>query len=397
VDGVDIVRIPTRGVPRLSVAARLNDEFHRGALSARLTECALAFRPDVVHAHHTFHFGIPAIEQLARIAPLLLTATDFSLVCPYATLALTSGATCGGPAADLHNCVDHHRARPADNGIKRPAGLLALAERAAATMADLAGLDKPNAIRSAVWARLEACRRLSATACRVLATSERIRSQLMAAGVDADRVLVLRHEAPPLVVPPVPIGDPLRIGFLGVLRSHKGAHVLVEAVRRLPADVRCAAIIRGDVAVDPPYVAELRRRASGDRRIRIVDRVPYPRFGDALAEIDVLVVPSIWTENAPIVLLSALAAGRYVVVSDVAGLADHVDRHRNGRVFPSGNVAALAEVLLELLRDPAPVVEARKHASGFDSFTRYLDRLERLYAGAALKAGTAVKSPGLIA
>jgi glycosyltransferase involved in cell wall biosynthesis len=165
--------------------------------------------------------------------------------------------------------------------------------------------------------------------------------------------------------------------------------VLVDALGLIPADLSCEVVIRGDLAADPAYVADLRRRASGDPRIRIVDRIPHSRFGEALAEVDVLVVPSIWAENAPLVLLSALQAGRYVVVSDVPGLADHVGGAASGRKFPAGDSAALAQVLIELLRDPSPVIEARAQPGGFGSFSSYLDRLERLYEAAA--QGAAVR------
>jgi glycosyltransferase involved in cell wall biosynthesis len=216
---------------------------------------------------------------------------------------------------------------------------------------------------------------------------------LVAAGFPAERIIVLPHQAPPVAVPTGPVRTPLRIGFLGMLQNHKGAHVLVDAIRRIPADLECEVVIRGDLAADPAYVSQLRRGAQGERRIRIVDQVPYRQFGVALGEIDVLVIPSIWAENAPLVLLSALQAGRYVVASDVPGLTHAIDCPGRGRLFPAGDAAALAQTLTDLLRDSAPVRAARTHPPSSGRFPGYVDALESVYRDAVVTDRTAGSQP----
>jgi glycosyltransferase involved in cell wall biosynthesis len=270
---------------------------------------------------------------------------------------------------------------------------LAAAERAAAALARLGGLDRPAQVGSLVLARLEASRALARAARRVLATSEGIRRLLKAIGIPEAKLALVPHAAPPLRVPARPLGVPLRVGFLGVLRSHKGAHVLVDAVRRMPRELSCEVVIRGDLAADPAYVAELRSKAAGETRIQIVDRVPYDRFGEAVGEIDVLVVPSIWAENAPIVLLSALEAGRYVVASNVPGLAGSIHGPAHGSVFPAGDSAALANALTQLVRDPTPVERVRARPGRFEAFPSYLDTLETIYRQ-AVGSGTAARLAG---
>ena len=398
VDGVEVVRIPTRGKPRLSIAARLGDEFTRDALVQRLIDIGRQFRPEIVHAFHVFHFGIPAITAISQLAPLLVTATDFALVCPYATCALPDGTMCGGPALRGDNCVDHHLTRPAHNGLARRQGPMALLEQSAAVASRLANLDSTEDIRSAVLARLAAGRDLAHAAHRVLATSGRIASMLAAIGIPGEKITVTPHQAPPLAVPSRAPGEPMRIGFLGVLTRLKGAHVLIDAARRIPAGRTFELIVRGDQTADPTYVAELNKMAAEDRRIRIVDKVPHARFAEALGDIDVLVVPSTWAENSPLVLLSALAAGRFVVVSDVPGLVEAVDDPHSGRIFPVGDSEALAKVLVDILTDPAPVRRARARSQGFDKFAGYIDTLEKLYRDATARNRTAGRlSAGVIA
>ena len=84
-------------------------------------------------------------------------------------------------------------------------------------------------------------------------------------------------------------------------------------------------------------------------------------MADELSRIDVLVVPSIWYENAPLVVYSALAAGVPVVATDLGGLSETIVHGRNGLLFEPGNPAALAAELEpagDRARAPRP---ARRH------------------------------------
>ena len=62
---------------------------------------------------------------------------------------------------------------------------------------------------------------------------------------------------------------------------------------------------------------------------------------------DWIVVPSIWWENAPLVIEEARAAGRPVICSAIGGMAERVADGVDGLHFPAGDAAALAEVMRE--------------------------------------------------
>jgi glycosyltransferase involved in cell wall biosynthesis len=71
-----------------------------------------------------------------------------------------------------------------------------------------------------------------------------------------------------------------------------------------------------------------------------------------LPHIDVLVLPSLW-EGMPHVVLEAMSAGRPVVASRIAGLAELVEDGKTGLLFRSGDPRSLAEALLKLITNPA--------------------------------------------
>jgi glycosyltransferase involved in cell wall biosynthesis len=140
------------------------------------------------------------------------------------------------------------------------------------------------------------------------------------------------------------------IGFLGSVTGHKGTHVLIEAFRRVRrTDVRLE--IWGEMP-DPVYAEQVETLAAGDPRITLFGRFAPEDQPDILSRLDVIVLPSLWYENMPLVLCAAIQAGIPVVGSDVGGITELVTHGRNGLVFPPGDVSALHAALERLLEDP---------------------------------------------
>jgi GT2 family glycosyltransferase len=75
--------------------------------------------------------------------------------------------------------------------------------------------------------------------------------------------------------------------------------------------------------------------------------------------VDLLVVPSVWIENAPFIIREAFAAGAPVVASDLGGMSEMVRDGENGRLFPAGDAAALAKIFKELADRPGDLARLR--------------------------------------
>jgi glycosyltransferase involved in cell wall biosynthesis len=156
---------------------------------------------------------------------------------------------------------------------------------------------------------------------------------------------------PPASRPPA--GDRLRIGFVGTLVWHKGVHVLVEAAHRLPPD-RFEVKVFGDPGTFPDYTAGLRDRARG-LPVRFMGRFDRDETARVYAEIDVLVVPSLWPENSPLVIHEAFMAGIPVVGSRQGGIPDLVTHDRNGLLYEPFSPVELAGALRRLIEEPETV------------------------------------------
>src|SRR4029079_3623284 len=111
----------------------------------------------------------------------------------------------------------------------------------------------------------------------------------------------------------------LRLGFVGTLVWHKGAHLLLEALARLPPG-GWTLDVWGDPAHFPAYVERRRGMARG---LPVHFRGAF--LGGEAAMVyggmDALVVPSLWLENSPLVIHEAFQCGVPVVGARLGGIA----------------------------------------------------------------------------
>src|SRR5262249_28885649 len=119
----------------------------------------------------------------------------------------------------------------------------------------------------------------------------------------------------------------LRFGYFSAVIPHKGIEPLINAFRRMASpDVRL--LVQGQA--NPDYLAKVKQLASNDSRIAFREPYDDTTLAEAFACIDVLVVPSLWYENSPIVIHEAAMAGVPVVAADIGGMAEYVRPGQNG-------------------------------------------------------------------
>lgn len=196
----------------------------------------------------------------------------------------------------------------------------------------------------------------------------------------------VRGPAAPVAARPVVAGA-LRLLYVGRLSPRKGPQVAVAALGELVArgvDARLDLV----GSVFPGYEwfeAELHEQVVS---AGLTDRVRFAGFrsdvGTALAEADVVLVPSVSEESFGNTAVEALLAARPVVVSDSSGLREAVAGYRSPRVAEPGRPAVWADALEQVLADwprarglaLADAEDARRrHAP-----ERYRDRLVEVVA-----------------
>lgn len=136
---------------------------------------------------------------------------------------------------------------------------------------------------------------------------------------------------------------PWRLGTAALFRPRKGVEVLLEAVALLLAEgfrVQLRAVGTFETAA---YERTIHRRAAElGIRSAIEWRGFQPDIDTELGEMDLFVLPSVFGEGLPMVVLEAMAAGVPVVATRVAGVSEAIRDRLDGVICQPGSAEALA-------------------------------------------------------
>jgi len=156
--------------------------------------------------------------------------------------------------------------------------------------------------------------------------------------------------------------DKLRIGYLGQFAPHKGLHLLLAAFQKLTVPPgSCHMTLHGRISEASPYERKLLSIANRDPAITFVGPYPNSEVGQVLHDLDVIVVPSLWYENRPTVIIEAHATKTPVVAARLGGMAELIQHNENGLLFEVGNVESLREQLQRLVDEPALLSQLRRN------------------------------------
>lgn len=338
--------------------------------------------PDVVHCFHLRHVGADLIDRVVeQRRALIVSLMDFWFLCPRVILMKSDGSTCDGPPDGGRGCLPCHTLDLFDELQQSP-----VADEIERLHVASRGESKPGwELRARVATMLERptyLRERLAKANTIVAPTEFLRGVFIDNGAPPDRI---RHMAYGVdagglaedVARLRPNSRPLTFGFFGTYSPHKGPDVLVAAMAKVQGD--CRALLRGRSTDFAEFSAELATTAQNDERITVDGPFDREELAQALAQIDVLVVPSTWHENAPFVVLEARAAGLPVIASRFGGLIEVVDDGIDGELFTPGNAADLAKRLQRLVDEPERLARYRAAVQPPKTLQVAVDEFEQVY------------------
>lgn len=336
------------------------------------------FKPDIVHVQHLMllSLGLPRLSRLAG-ARTVMTLNDFWLYCArFGQLLLPNGHLCDGP--NLPDCANCLQDFTFSQGKPEKAMIRMLQVTRELSGVDLAPLvywaqDRSKLLRRRKTAagtsskaghaanlkeelqhRIRKVNQLVENVDVFLSPSSTVAERVIEWGIPRSQVRISRYgiDTAPFERAATAERPDGRIcfGYVGTLAPHKGVHVLLEALRRLPPH-SCRLKIYGSDGHYLEYGRMLREMAEG-LDVEFCGLMDRSRIGEAFASIDCLVMPSLWLENSPVVIQEAFAAGVPVIASGQGGMAELIDDGRSGRLFPAGDTVALARHMASIVASP---------------------------------------------
>jgi glycosyltransferase involved in cell wall biosynthesis len=354
-DGLRVYCIDKNYIPQ----RRVKETYYQEALRDTLKGVLEDIRPEIVHVTHLINHTAVLLEVVRDLGvPAVATLTDFFGFCYNNRLEAADGSLCPGPSRTRANCVACHLKAAAQANPRRKARLVTRPPWVSTVALGMTMLARVPGFSKARLGRLVHDLRMRPdilhasyqTYRAVIAPTRFLRDAYVANGLDLRWFDIrfgvdISREPKPRRNP----GTPVTFGFIGQLAPHKGPDLLIDAFTRLPRGSSRLQIY-GPEDQAPAYTSTLKRAAAG-HAIRFLGTFPSEKMAEVLAGLDVVVIPSRWHENSPLVLLGALATHTPVVVSDVAGLTEFVDEGRRGFRFALGSVDDLTCVLSRFVDD----------------------------------------------
>ncbi|AFM26738.1 glycosyltransferase [Desulfomonile tiedjei] len=288
------------------------------------------FRPDIVIFHHLVRLsmGLPGRTRKAGI-PSIYYLHDFYPVCPsYSLLNHENDLCSGGSPIDCGRCLFSSRFPTLPGFVHGIAPFLAVP------------LLIPRRFLS---------EHLLQDVDLFVSPSAFLRDKLKELGFNMERCRLIPYPAGsrPIEQEQPKSTEGLTLGYLGKISPKKGVSILVRAFEQLDS-VRL--IIRG-FSDD----SEIRRfRQENPRSNAILEKFCSDR-SEFFRKIDVLIVPSVWYENQPNVIIEAFIHKVPVICSDLGGMAEMVRDGAWGIVFRPGDARDLAEKVRTLNENPSEV------------------------------------------
>ncbi len=224
-------------------------------------------------------------------------------------------------------------------------------------------------------------RRLADGACGLVALSAHVAARLREQNALAGRPLIVASHPPfnfgPPPPPPASHGGPLRLLFFGRLLPYKGLDLFADALGRLGPRADIEVRIAG-LGAESTTLAQLRAmpNVTVDRRW-----IPEGEIGNILAWADALVLSHREASQSG-VAAAAIAARRWVVATEVGGLAEQLAHEPLARLCPP-TADGVAQAILGLLTDPLGTAAPHSDTGWVDFAHLLIEQIEARQPAAA--------------
>jgi glycosyltransferase involved in cell wall biosynthesis len=287
------------------------DKFYDKNIDKIFENYLLEIKPDIVHIGHLSHLSTNIIKIIKKYnIPIVYTIHDFWLYCVKGQMINQNNEICKKPS--IENCLVCSnylvQYRQVEETFKHMREVISLIDI-------------------------------------FISPSHTLRDFFIKQGVDKDKIKYLKYgfntqkiEFNKKIFTKT---SKIKFGFMGRVIPTKGIKVLVEAFKELPEETLS---IYGNIGVQKRFLET--------KNIIFKGQYNNNNINEVLKNIDVLIVPSIWYENAPLVIQEAFLAGVTVITSDIGGMAELVKDKVNGFTFKAGSSEELKKLIKKISNNP---------------------------------------------
>ncbi len=365
------------------------EKFYRNDIIAEQFAKVLdKIKPHIVHIQHFIFLSTTIIDEIKRRGiPVVFTLHDYWLICPqWHFLKKDLGICNDSDESKCVDCLDYQlsiKRFPKSIYVRFRNIIPGFATRFLKNIylnmakADLNSQDMPEKIRL----RIKHIKGLSSKVDLFIAPSQFLRKKFIEFGIPEDKTRFIPHginteyfkgfKRKP--------SDRMRFGFIGTILPAKGVDILIEAFNRIK-DERIELKIYGRLFPYRgfEYYPSHIRRLTRNKKVKFMGGFDHKDVANIFSEIDVLVFPSIWNENCPLVILEAIITKTPVIASKIGGIPELVKDGLNGVLFNPKDVDELQEKIQYVI-NPDTMGKLQEAAPEVTSIEDHANKIENLY------------------
>jgi len=362
---------PTNKISRFWDLLFLENIYINKEIEQKFRELLREITPDIIHFEHLIGLSTTLIDVAKEFdIPTVLTLHDYWFMCHSIQLLRYDYTICKGPKPNkCRECWVKKRSKWLSEALEKypiPKSLTGTPVKSFLNVINsLEKFEKRNEFLKSHLLNVDT----------IIAPSRFLREMFIEYGIPEDKVIYSENgynlDAFKGFKKKEKDTDKIIFGFVGGISRHKGVQVLVDAFMNVPED-RAELRIYGNYNPSSKYVKEILSKVKKRNNIRFMGR--FEDVKDPYSEIDVLVFPSIWYENCPLVLAEARATKTPVIASNLGAIPEFVED-----IFEPNNPNDLYEKIMEVIKNPELIEKFKSNITPPKSMEEQTKEIEMVY------------------
>ncbi len=366
------------------------DTYANQAIADKFAQILDAVKPDIVHIQLLLYLSVLIIEEIRkRNIPMVMTLNDYWLLCPQGQFYKNASLVCDNTGPEgCSDCVMYQLAIRQNfslfySAFKKvlPGWLLSMIEKSYIRINS--AVLNAGAAKMLLEQRRVLMRDMCSKVDTFLAPSGFMRDIFILSGISADKIRMVGYGFSDCGLKTLSRRSSacIRFAFIGNMMPAKGLHVLIKSFYGI-APGKAQLVIYGTAysykSELSGYTQRIRSMAPRDN-IKLMGAFHHERIKEVFENIDVLIVPSLWQENSPLVIQEAFMAKTPVIASRIGGIPELVIDGVNGFLFEPGNIAQLRGLIDRVIENPSILDELSKNIPAVKSIEENARELEEIY------------------
>ena len=341
-NGTEIFRI-NKPMRDYTFRSKYNDEKMADVFEKYL----LKINPDIVHIGHLSHLAILIVKIIKKYKiPILFTLHDFWMMCIRGQLIKEDLSLCNGPSVE----------KCAKCNIKY--------------------FTSFEQAKKEIYYWLNLLKEINEQIDLFIAPSQFLREKYIEYGIPENKIIYMDYGFNLTLFEKIKrnASKKIRFGFLGRIIPVKGITTLIDSFNDIDHS-EAELNIYGKFSNSHQYLLNRCENSA----IHFKGSYNYKDIAKVFSNIDVLIVPSIWYENSPLVIQEGFLARVPVITSNLGGMAELVQDEKNGLLFEPGNVEDLKKKINRFIEDPSLIKKLTQKPMKVKSIQQDAQKIIEIY------------------